>query len=338
MKPKISMVVISYNGGKRLIPTLESHKLQTYKDKELIIADDASPDGITHKIIEDWLSENERYFKRVVFTKNQLNVGGVKNFRNATIQTTGDVIFVTEQGDLIYGSETIECISNEVEKQRLDGLKDPYIWLGHFKSFTMKNGTKTNYYFPFSTKNDFDLIKKYPDKALKKILKGNFICGASLIFSSRYFDENIYSHPETIVNLGDYPCLLWNLINKHRIGIIRQFIHWYEFGIGISSRQNSKMNKDVEAMILWIKTLSPDIGKKFEDMRIKEKEYTVTCKNRWQRMTRHPFIFTSNVLKYVVEKIYAQIWTKKVENESSSPFEEKMFSSQYYPDKPGGIF
>ena len=349
-KPKISMVIMSYNGGKRLIPTLESHKLQTYKDKELIISDDASPDGITPKIIEDWLSENEHFFKRVIFIKNEVNVGAVNNFRNAVSHATGDVIFQTEQGDVIYGPETIELISNEIEKQRLNGLRDPYIWLGHFKSFLVKNGVKKEVVFQVSAKRDFDLIEKYPDKALGKMLRANFIGGASLIFSSSYFDGDVFPHPETIKNLGDYPCLLWNLIYKKRIGIIRQFIRWYEFGAGISSRPNEKMNSDVEAMILWLETLSSGLEKRYKDIAVIKKEYGLNCKTHWQRMARHPFIFTGNALKYLMRRFkyivrrfgealhHKQRWIIEAEKESSPSFEEEKFSFQYYPDKPDGIF
>ena len=326
MKPKISMVVISYNGGERLIPTLESHKLQTYKDKELIISDDASPDGITPQIIEDWLSENEHYFKRVVFIKNEVNVGIVKNLRNAALQTTGDVIFQTEQGDLIYGPETIERISNEIEKQRLDGLRNPYIWLGYFKSFLMKNGTKAEAYIPLSTKIDFDLIEKNFEKARKMILEGSFIGGPSLIYNSKYFDDNIYPIPETIKNITDYTCLLWNFINKHRIGIIRQFIHWYELGVGLSSRPNPKMRADMDEIPIWLSKIEPDIGMEYKTAQGK--------KTNWQRIIREIIRPFKQVHKY----IHWQIWTKKIEEESSPPFEEKMFSSQYYPDKPDGVF
>ena len=195
----------------------------------------------------------------MLFIKNAVNLGAVKNWHNASAKATGDVVFLTEQGDLMYGPETIERISNEIEKQRLDGLKDPYVWLAHFKSFKMKNGTKSNYYFPVSTKNDFDLIENYPKKALEKMIQANFICGSSLIFNSKYFDKDIYPHHESIKNLGDYPCLLWNLINRNRIGTIRQFIHWYEYGVGVSSRPNDKLNKDIYAMFQWLETLYPDI-------------------------------------------------------------------------------
>jgi glycosyltransferase involved in cell wall biosynthesis len=336
LKPKISITVLSYNGGKRIIPTLESCKLQIYKDKELIISDDASSDGITPKIIEDWLSENEYFFKRVVFLKNQANTGIVTNSRSAAILATGDVIFPIGQGDLIYGPETTERISDEIERQRSYGLKDPYLWLGHFKSFTMKHGTKINFYRHCSTKNDLDLIEKYPEKALEKMIHRNFIGGPSFIHNSQYFADDIFPLPETINNINDYSCTLWNIINKHRIGIIRQFIRWYEIGIGICSRPNNKMNEDQKAMITWLKTLYPDFG-------VRKQEYEVNCKNHWQRMTRHPLIFTNDVLKYIVRKStealpFEQKWMTDVAKESSPPFEEKIFSPQYYPDEYNGIF
>ena len=325
------MTVLSYNGGKRIIPTLESCKLQTHKDKELIISDDASPDGITPKIIEDWLSENEHFFKKVVFIKNQVNTGIAKNSRNAAIHATGVIIFPIGQGDLIYGPETIERISHEIEKQRLEGLREPYLWLGHFQSFVMKNGTKANHHFPMSTKKDFDLIEGYPDKFLRKMLRKNFIGAPSFIYNAKYFDDDIFPLPEIIRHIDDYPCTLWNLINKHRIGIIRQFIRWYEFGIGMSRNPDSKYKKEKETIFQWLDNLFPDIEIK------KRQDYKFNCKNHWQRMTRHPLIFTSDALEYIAWEFtealsLTQRWPVKVEKESSLPFDEKIFSSQYYPE------
>jgi len=340
MKPKISMIVIAYNGGERLIPTLESHKLQTYPNKELIIGDDASPDGRTQKIIEDWLSENEHFFERVVFIKNQVNAGAVKNFYTAATQATGDVIFQTEQGDLIYGSETIARISDEIEKQRLDGLKDPYIWLGYTRAFSMKNARKTNVYYPYSTKSDLDLIEKKPEVALRNVMYGNFIGGTSLIFSSKYFDKNVYPHPTSIKNLGDYPCLLWNLINKHRIGTIRQFIHWYEFGVGISSVSNNKMQKDCEAVFPWLVTLSDNGGNLSKEMLKRMSDY-IDCKNTYQHMLKYPSIFIDKAQRHLVRKFravfYGWVLNKNIGRVSSPSFEEDMFPPQYYPHKSDGV-
>ena len=331
MKPQISMIILSYNGGERLIPTLESHKLQTYKNKELIISDDASPDGITPKIIENWLSKNERYFKRVVFMKNEVNAGAVKNWYNASTKATGDVIFTTEQGDLIYGPETIERISNEIGKQRLGGLKDPYVWLGHFKSFLMKNGFKKGAFLPKGpTKKHFDLVEKYPEKVLKEAMKSWFIMGPSLIHNSNYFDNDVFPHPASIRYMGDTPCFLWNLINKHRIGIIRQFIRWYESGVGISSRPSPKMRADMDEIAIWLSKINPGIGMEYKIAQGK--------KPNWQRIIREIIRPFKQVHKYIHRQIWTKIWTKKIEKESSLSFEEKMFSSQYYPDKPDGIF
>ena len=58
-KIKITGRVLTYNAGKKVIPTLESIKLQTYPHKDLVIADDASTDnGETIRIIEKWLEHN----------------------------------------------------------------------------------------------------------------------------------------------------------------------------------------------------------------------------------------------------------------------------------------
>lgn len=344
MKPKISLLVLSYNGGRRVIPTLESCKLQTYKN-ELIISDDASTDnGETVRIIEDWLSENEVHFERVEFIKNSVNKGIVRNFRDAALRATGEVIFGQGQRDLIYGPETIERVADEIERQRLSGLADPYIWLGHFRSFSFVNGNKINKKFwQCSQPEHFELIEKSPDKALKKLMAGNFIGGPSAIYNVNYFGEGVFPIPENIKFIEDYPSFVWMLVNKNRFGFIREFIHWYENGVGICHKPNPKMVSDWVSIGEWLMEIEPSIATEYAKRIAFNQEYRVRCKTRWQRMTRHPIIFSKNVARFIWNKFIElsdikDRWIPKVAESSSPSFGDELFAPENYPPKPEGIF
>lgn len=58
----VSVIVITYNSSNFVIETLESIKLQSYKNIELIISDDGSRDN-TAQLCEHWLHQNKEYFK-----------------------------------------------------------------------------------------------------------------------------------------------------------------------------------------------------------------------------------------------------------------------------------
>jgi alpha-1,3-rhamnosyltransferase len=70
--PRISIIVLCFNTGERLLHTLDSIKNQTLKDFEIIIVDDASSDKSV-EIIRMWLSNNSSVDS--TFIENEINLG-----------------------------------------------------------------------------------------------------------------------------------------------------------------------------------------------------------------------------------------------------------------------
>jgi alpha-1,3-rhamnosyltransferase len=69
-KDLVSIIVVSYNHSAFLIECLDSVLAQSYKNWELIVADDASKDS-SQSVIEDWLLKNDMANVQKVFhTKN----------------------------------------------------------------------------------------------------------------------------------------------------------------------------------------------------------------------------------------------------------------------------
>ena len=60
--PLVSVVVITYKSANTILETLESFKQQTYKNIELIVSDDCSPDH-TVEVVEEWI-KNKRTMKK----------------------------------------------------------------------------------------------------------------------------------------------------------------------------------------------------------------------------------------------------------------------------------
>jgi len=273
MRPKISVVAVSYNGGKRIVPTLESIRLQNSKEKELIIADDYSNDnGLTVKIIEDWLSMHEKEFLRVAFLKNKQNLGIVANLYNAAQSASGDVIMFNGQGDTLYSKNTLNEVADEIEAQRYSGLPDPYFWLGNYRAFSMVNGIFKEVDLNKDLPSHHALIEKNPILALRRNLLSWDIGGVGTVFSSRFFEEKHFPLKNAPRNWEDGPAFLWALIEGKRIGVLPVMLRWYEVDVGISW-QKKKMpffrrlvdrsyidEKDIEknyALRRWISELTP---------------------------------------------------------------------------------
>jgi len=77
-KPSVSVVLVTYNRAALLDATIESLLNQTLSNFELIIADDASPDG-TQQVCEKWALRDSRirYHRRAqnVRMPQNLNLG-----------------------------------------------------------------------------------------------------------------------------------------------------------------------------------------------------------------------------------------------------------------------
>ena len=86
MKPKVSILIPTYNYAHYIGEAIESALNQTYTDFELIIIDDQSKDN-TDEVVEKYLSD-----PRVKYYKNEKNLGLAANFNEALKYATGDYI------------------------------------------------------------------------------------------------------------------------------------------------------------------------------------------------------------------------------------------------------
>jgi len=93
--PLVSVVMCTYNGDRFLWQQVDSILLQTYRNIELVIVDDASTDK-TAKIIEDFCKKD----KRIRYVVNPVNLGYNKNFEKAFGLALGDHIAPSDQDDI----------------------------------------------------------------------------------------------------------------------------------------------------------------------------------------------------------------------------------------------
>ncbi|MDN3695199.1 glycosyltransferase family A protein [Chryseobacterium tructae] len=68
-QPLVTVVVVSYNHSQFIKENLDSIKSQTYKNIQLIVGDDASPDHSV-EVFEQWLQENNYPAEKNFHTKN----------------------------------------------------------------------------------------------------------------------------------------------------------------------------------------------------------------------------------------------------------------------------
>lgn len=93
---KISVAMCTYNGEKYIVEQLNSILHQTKKVDEIIICDDGSKDN-TLEICNKTLKASNIEYKLKI---NKKNLGFAKNFYQAIILCSGDIIFFCDQDDI----------------------------------------------------------------------------------------------------------------------------------------------------------------------------------------------------------------------------------------------
>lgn len=104
---RISIAMATYNGEKYLQEQLDSFLNQTRLPDELIISDDCSTDS-TMQILQNFAKDTP--FEVKIY-QNEQNLGYARNFENALKQTSGDLIFLSDQDDIWFPNK-IEFITD----------------------------------------------------------------------------------------------------------------------------------------------------------------------------------------------------------------------------------
>ena len=89
--PLVSIVVVTYNSSEFVLETLESAKIQTYKNIELIVTDDCSKDN-TLEIVKDWVDKNKDSFIHTLVLEATVNTGISGNCNRGCNASKGEYI------------------------------------------------------------------------------------------------------------------------------------------------------------------------------------------------------------------------------------------------------
>lgn len=113
-QPLVSIILTYYNGQKYVEEAVKSIYAQTYKNIEIIVVDDCSPDLEAREYIKN-LAEVYK-FKLLV---NKENMGASRAAVKGVIEAKGDYISLLAQDDL-YLPERIEYLLRLLQKDNLD--------------------------------------------------------------------------------------------------------------------------------------------------------------------------------------------------------------------------
>ena len=114
-KPKISVIIPIYNGGKYLKHSLCSIQNQNIKDIEIILIDDFSTDN-TIIIIEEYMKNDQR----IRLIKNNKNKKILYSKSIGALNSKGEYIIQLDQDDMFIREDAFKILYFEAKRYKLD--------------------------------------------------------------------------------------------------------------------------------------------------------------------------------------------------------------------------
>jgi len=116
-QPKITVLVPCYNAGKYFVECIESIINQTYKNLEILLIDDGSTDN-TLELITGYAAKDSR----IVYLKNEVNMGLIKSLNKGIINATGEFIARMDADDISHIDRITRIYSQFEKEPHLDAV------------------------------------------------------------------------------------------------------------------------------------------------------------------------------------------------------------------------
>ncbi len=229
MNKLVSVAVITYNSAQTILETLESIKIQTYPELELIISDDCSTDN-TISVCQQWINSNKARFYQTKIIEAPANTGISANCNRAEDACIGDWVKLIAGDDILLP----ECI--ETYMQHVAERKDCPCIFSRVQCFSAFDGKTIGYYKSF----DYSFFSLTREKQLNHLIyNGNCIPAASAFFNISLMRKLGIRNDERIPFLEDLPRWI-NILNAgYRLEYIDRNLVRYRVFNSISTMETN---------------------------------------------------------------------------------------------------
>lgn len=177
--PLVTIICLCYNHEQFVVESLHSVLNQSYKNIELIIADDYSSDS-SKKTITKWL-EN---YPEIKFISNEINLGNTKTFNKALKFAKGDYVIDLAADDVLLR----DCVEKQIATFLNSEIKNLAIVYGNAEIIS-ENNTHLRYYYDVNKENK--VLKKPATGDIYSSILGqsSMICSVSSMVKREILDE-----------------------------------------------------------------------------------------------------------------------------------------------------
>lgn len=289
--PQVSIIVLTYNSDPaKLRATLAAAALQQGVSVELVISDDGS--------VRKDFSFLPDFFNNLGFTnwklvENTENRGTVSNCCAGLDAATGEYVFLTSAGDILYDSLTMQRF------YEFATAHDAQLCFGNAVRYCCEQSKvrRTN---PYSIPAAPDIFSKEHSLNTQRtaFFGGELIIGACYFrktaLARKYFQELI----DTSKYMEDTPSTMFCMADGIKIHYFDSNIVFYEDGTGVSTGAQDKWRKllqqDLSASLKKLKALHPKDP--WVDIAYHNATQTSRIKRIFFRFLRHPLLSVSMVL------------------------------------------
>jgi len=257
-RPLISVLVPTYNRPDYLLLTLKSILSQSYDFLEIIICDNSDNDD-TQKVINDFHDKS-----RILYSKNDTNIGVVNNFNKCLTLANGDYIHFLSDDDLLLPNALLnkvelikatkaEFIFSKFSEIDANGnILNTQPWGHDYQSLLFDDSQKVlNLSFVA-----YEINRKVVFSDLYS--RWNFICLSTVMISRKVFENTgIWDINLPIICDWDY----WLRVTKNyeAFYIDENLVGYRRHNLNITSTQTNYKSLKNQLLIIK-KNLNPEIG------------------------------------------------------------------------------
>lgn len=203
-KPAVSVWVIAYNMAATITDTLSSVLAQTFRDFEVIVADDYSKDE-TQEVMKRFSDERIRYYR------NEVNIGFANTLELCKERSLADIVYLLPAKSIISKDALEKTVAAFALDKDIGAVTRPYYWFGE----TIQTVVRTKEQYDKS--RDAVLSIESGSEAIIAVFKTLDNPGG-LAYRKEFFD--IPFHHDPFVEVA-YPFA--SIFKKHKIVYLKDY-------------------------------------------------------------------------------------------------------------------
>lgn len=234
--PLVSVVVITYNSSDMIVETLDSVKEQTYRNIELIVSDDCSPDN-TVSVVRNWLKENSGCFVRTKLVESPINTGVAPNINRGCKEAKGEWLKLLSGDDRLLKNAIEDYVQFVLDNSQCNICFGKFHFWGEDIDYVERS---TRFY----EKNFYPYIRSEYKVQWKRIQETLFVPGPGLFYKTSLW-KKVGGFDERFPFADEYPFTYKVLECGERIYFLDKEVYAYQIRKGSLCREEIGLNRRV---------------------------------------------------------------------------------------------